>query len=67
MALDYLAIVSNGVYPTTGKSDAIKSALWISQGLLNFALPSRPDSFLAWGQSLWGRLRWGRLHWGFKK
>jgi len=38
MALDHFAIVSYGVYPTPGKTDDIKSNLWISMGLLNMTL-----------------------------
>ncbi len=39
MSLDYLSIVSLGVYPTSGKTDKLRAALGVSMGLLNMALP----------------------------
>jgi hypothetical protein len=41
MALDYMAIASQGVYPTpTPPTMAIRVALACSQGLLNVTLPT---------------------------
>ena len=39
MALDYMAIVSLGTYPTPGASSTRRAALAVSFGLLNFDLP----------------------------
>jgi hypothetical protein len=40
MALDYMAIVSYGVYPTPTPTSTRRAALAVSFGLLNFTLPS---------------------------
>jgi len=42
MALDYFAISSQGVYPTPTPSGALRTALAVSQGLLNIVLPGPP-------------------------
>ncbi len=40
MALDFMAIVSNGTYPTPTPSGALRAALAVSYGLLNIVLPT---------------------------
>jgi len=40
MALDYMRIISTGVYPTPVPSEASRAASAVSQGLINFTLPA---------------------------
>ena len=42
MALDYIAIVSYGAYPTPTPTGARRAGLAVSMGLLNFDLPAPP-------------------------
>jgi len=37
--MDYMAVVSGGVYPTPTPTDSVRSALAVSFGLLDFTLP----------------------------
>jgi len=46
MALDFMGIASQGVYPTPVPTMARRMALAISQGLLNIGLPGTPESTL---------------------
>jgi len=44
--MDYMAIVSNGVYPTPTPTDKIRSALAVSFGLLDVSLSEADVSTL---------------------
>ena len=46
MALDFMRIISQGVYPTPTPTGASRMAAAVSQGLINFTLPTKDSSSL---------------------